>query len=162
MNKLKLLFIGIVLFCPLSILSQSSDDKMIELKSNKQLYTVFNKFYTDSIRQEKKDEWGGPYYYEIDVVYSLYYLDYNNDGLKDVLVEFSCAASDGGTWYFFTAVLFENKKGKYNYICHVNPNYTVFDKYDNDVFYFKGVRFKTLLDENRSKEYKLVDNKFVE
>ena len=160
LNNIK--FTILLLFIPLILIGQESDDKMPILKQNKELYTTFNKFYTDSIRQETKDEWGGPYFYKIDLVYGIHYLDYNKDGVNDVLVEFSSYASDGGTWYFFTAVLFENLNGKYRYIAHIDPDYNVFEKYENSIFYFTGVRFKTLLDENRKKSFKLVYKKFIE
>jgi len=132
--KIDVIIVLIFSFSVGIILAQNEEDKIEQLKSNKPLYTTFNQFYTDSIRQETKDEWGGPYFKKIDQINDVHYFDYNKDGQKDALVEFSAAHSDGGTWYFLTAVLFENINGKYKYIAHIDPDHTVFEKYKNSIW----------------------------
>lgn len=151
----------LIIIISISLFSQIPEENKKKLESNKVLYSSFQKFYTKHIRQEKKDEWGEPYYYRIDQINGVHYFDYNKDGLKDVLVEFSAAASDGGSNYFLTAVLFEFKNGNYNYIAHMDTNHSTFDKYYNSIFYFKGARFKSLLDENRASRFKLINGKFI-
>lgn len=152
----------LTLLISIPLFSQTPEENRTKLESNKQLNSSFQKFYKEHIRQERKDEWGGPYFYQIDQINGVHHFDYNNDNQKDVLVEFSAAPSDGGIWCFLTAVLFEYKKGAYLYKAHIITEEMIFTKYENSTFYFKGVPFKSLLDENRAKAYKLVGNKFVE
>ncbi|UMB59894.1 hypothetical protein MHL31_12520 [Lutibacter sp. A80] len=141
--------------------SQNPDDKSDFLKSNKLLYTSFQKFYTDSIRQDGLDEWGEPYFKKIDQINGVHYFDYNNNGLEDALVEFSVRNSDGGTWYMLVAVLFENVDKQYIYKAHFKPENLLFKKYQQPFFILSG-RVNRFQDETTTKKYKLLNNKFVE
>ena len=150
----------LVFILPISAISQDWEAKMIELKSNKELYTVFNKFYTDSIKQETEEELGYPCYNKIDMVYGLNYFDYNNDNSDDVLVEFSTYPSDGGTITTYNAVLFENLGGNYKYKSHFYPGFR-FAHFKNSHFYFSGneSRFSEKI---ITRKYKLLNKEFKE
>ncbi len=153
--------IVLIFFFSVGITSaQNEEDKLQQLASSKPLYTVFNQFYTDSIRQETKDEWGGLYFKKIDQINGVYYFDYNNDGLEDALVEFSVRNSDGGTFYFLVAVLFENIEKKYIYKAHFQPENTLFEEFNQPFFIFSGTANK-FSKEITTKKYKLVNNTFI-
>lgn len=142
-------------------LIQNNENKLEQLKSNKSLYTSFTKFYNDSIRKEIKDEWGKPYYYKIDQINGLHYFDYNYDGSKDALVEFSAAACDGGTFYFLTAVLFTKTDKSYSYKAHFYPNDTGFVEYSKPYFLFSGTKWDRQ-DRTAIIKYQLKGNQFIE
>jgi hypothetical protein len=91
----------------------------------------------------------------------VHYLDFNNDGLEDVLVEFSARNSEGGTFYFLVAVLFENIEKKYIYKAHFQPENLLFEEFSQAFFIFSGTanRFS---EEITTKKYKLVNNTFIE
>jgi len=155
-------FILLTTFFLTSFSYSQNDDYLIEakLKTNKNLYKTFQKFYKDSIRQETKDEWGGPYYYEIDLVYGLHFLDYKNDGLEDVLVEFSATPSDSATMTFPIVVLFKNNNGTYYYYSHFNPGNAAFYRYSNLIFYFSFTGYNGT-NKGEIEKYKIVKNKFI-
>lgn len=157
----KLLALLIILGSFQSTLSQNADDKIEQLKSNKLLYSTFNQFYTDSIRQETKDEWGEPYFQKIDQINGVHYFDYNNDGLEDAFVEFSVRNSDGGSFYYLVAVLFENTENKYIYKAHFEPGNLLFEKFNQPSFIFSG-KVSRFSEETITQKYKLVNNTFQE
>lgn len=141
--------------------SQNPDDKSELLKSNNLLYTSFQKFYKDVISQDCVDEGGKPYFKKIDQINGVHYLDYNNNGLEDALIEFSVRNSDGGTWYMLVAVLFENVDKQYIYKAHLEPENLLFKKYQQPFFILSG-RVERFKNETTTKKYKLLNNKFVE
>ena len=157
---MKVFMLLITLFFTSFSYSQNDEGEIeAKLKANKNLYKTFQKFYKDSIRQETKDEWGGPYYYEIDLIYGLHFLDYNNDGDEDALVEFSATPSDSATMTFSVVVLFEKRNGDYYYLTHIKPGNIFYNKYSNSVFYF------TITDYYGTKKgeiekYNIVNNRF--
>jgi len=140
--------------------SQNEANKIEQLKQNKELYTTFDKFYTDSIRQESTNEWGEPYFKKIDQINGVHHFDYNNDGSEDALVEFSVSNSDGGTFYFLVAVLFENVDNKYIYKAHFQPENMLFKEFSQPFFIFSGTvdRFS---EEITTKKYNLLNNRFI-
>lgn len=131
------------------------------IESNKELSIAFNKFYKEYIKLGAKDDLGEPYYNKIDMISAIHTFDFSNNGEKDVLIEFSVARSDGGTAYELLVVLFQNTNSTYYYVSHTNTDYTVFEKFENNIFHFKGVRYKSLLDENRKMKFKLVANRLL-
>jgi len=155
-------FILLTTFFLTSFSYSQNDDYLIEtkLKANKNLYKSFQKFYNDSIRQETKDEWGKPYYYEIDLIYGLSFLDFNDDGIEDALVEFSATPSDPATITFPIAVLFEKRNGIYFYTNHLNPSNAIFYKYADSIFYFKSTGYNGTK-KGEIFKYKIVKNKFI-
>lgn len=160
MLNLKHIIRTIVFILPFILLSQNNADKITQLEGNKALYKSFNKFYTDYIRNETKDEWGGPYYKKIDQINGVHYFDYNEDGKNDALVEFSARNSDGGTYYFLVAVLFKNTNGVYNYKAHFYPENRRFQKYSKPNFVFSG-KTNRFSKEISIKKYVLSGNKFI-
>jgi len=140
--------------------AQNNNDIEAELNSNNALNTAFNKFYKYKIRKEKKDKRGEPFYCKIDQLKGLHYLDYDEDGFKDVLIEFSATSSDGDSSNLFVAVLFQNSDNNYVYRAHFNPNSSFFKEYKEPYFIFNG-EFKSFTEGVTIERIKLVGNKFV-
>jgi hypothetical protein len=148
--------ITLLIFLSGFTLAQSGDSKLELLKSNQPLYTAFNKFYTDSIRQESKDEWGNPYYYKIDRVYGLNYFDYNKDGTNDALVEFSVHPSDSWIAGYSIAVLLGKNKDTFEYVTHFLPVDNQFLRFESSYFLFSGSD-----NEDSTEKYLLKANRFI-
>jgi len=173
MDLIKILIAIIILFNSITVNSQA--EKLEKLKSNKPLYEAFQKFYVENIREETKDEWGEPYYYTVEHINGVNYFDYNNDGLKDCLIEFSSRASDGGTFYFLVTVLFEKHNNEYRYvsyfhpqnnedhhISYIHPNNISFENFSYPYFIFSEYSNYNNNEKIGDKIYLLLNNKFVE
>ena len=159
MKYSKILIAVIFLFNSIIVYSQA--EKLEQLKSNKPLYEAFQKFYVKNIREETKDEWGEPYYYTAEI-YGVNFFDYNNDGSIDCFIEFSSRASDGGTFYFLTAVLFEKFNNEYRYISNFHPFNMSFEKFSYPYFIYSEYSNFTYNEKIGDKKYLLLNNKFVE
>ncbi|WP_067145470.1 hypothetical protein [Pseudotamlana agarivorans] len=130
-------FISVFIFSLCSVLqSQVNSKAQKELENNIELKNEFNDFFNLHIKQPEINEFGEIVYYQIDQINAVNYFDYNFDGKTDALVEFSSSASDGGTSYFLTAALFESDSVSYNYVAHLYPKFTMFNKFNRGVFYF--------------------------
>ena len=140
--------------------AQNGNDMETELKSNNSLYSAFNIFYKGKIRQEKKDKRGTSYFYKIDQLNGIHYIDYNEDGVKDVLIEFSASQSNKTSSNFLVAVLFENSSNIFKYRAHFNPNKSLFQEYKKPFFIFAG-EFKSFTEGVTIERIKLVGNNFV-
>lgn len=135
LNILNLLLLLNFCFC----FSQNSDVKLELIESNKTLYTSFIKFYNDSIRLESKDEWGESFYYNIDQINGVHYFDYNEDGIEDVLVEFSTSPSDSWSSYSVVSAMFRNENSNYIIEAFFYSNNLKFKKYSKPFFFYSGV-----------------------
>lgn len=157
--KKSMIFILLLVF-PLLMSSQNNGDKIDQLKSNIYLFKSFDRFYNNSIREETKGESERVYYNEIDQIYSIHYFDYNEDGLKDVLVEFTVTKLNGSNNNFLVAVLFKNVEGRYKYIAHMNPDNTTFVNYSKSIFQFSG-EIRSFSEGVVTEKYTLQSNKFT-
>ena len=157
MSRLNAFIIILFLSAPYFMYSQSNGSNLAQLKSNTFLYNTFTKFYKVNIKQKTKSKKGKYDYYQINGVH---FMDYNNDGLEDSLVEFSTISTSNSTSSLTVAVLFKKIKNDYKYIAHMQPNETYFEKFSNSVFYFLG-GITSFSDEVVSEKYVLYSNKFV-
>jgi len=160
MRNFRIIIVILTLILSAVSYAQNGNGFEAELKSNNSLYIAFNKFYKDKIRQEKKDISGEPYFFKMDQLNGIHYVDYNEDGIKDVLIEFSASQSNKTSSNFLVAVLFENSSNIFKYRAHFNPNKSLFQEYKKPFFIFAG-EFKSFTEGVTIERIKLVGNNFV-
>ncbi len=89
MKHFKLVILFFIISFSGLIQSQNSNNKLEDLKVNEKLYSSFDDFYKKHIRKEAKDDLDNLFYNKIDIIKGLHQFDFNEDGLEDVLIEFS-------------------------------------------------------------------------
>lgn len=148
MNILKKVLVFILLVKVSVLFSQEQEEK------DASVYLEFQRFFQNEIKhQGVKGDW----IYELNEITSLHKFDYNQDGILDVLIEFSAKPEDGGSYINYYSVLFEGElNDSFKYINYIDSFNLTFLEYFNSDYIFRNEKSDETL------SFILKDNKFIE